>query len=139
MATATFQKFNAFTEALAEKVHNLQNDQLVLLLTNTAPTASGSSVTSDITQITYTNCSSRNLTVTSSAQTGGVYKLVIANTTLTATGGAVGPFRYVVVANSTPASGNLIGFYDYGTALTLNDGDSLNVNFDQTNGVLTLT
>ena len=89
---ATFNKFNAFAEAVAEKVHNLGSDQLTIALTNTAPT-SANAILTDITQITYTNLSSRNLTTTSSAQTSGVYKLVVSDLTLTSSGGSTGPFR----------------------------------------------
>jgi hypothetical protein len=134
---ATFNKFNAFVEALAEKVHNLGSDQLVVALTNTAPTSSNS-VLADITQISYTNLSSRNLTTTASSQTGGVYKLVIADITLNATG-SVGPFRYVVIYNGTAASGNLIGYFDYGSSLTLANGESLTIDFDGSNGLLQLS
>ena len=134
---AVFNKFNAFVEAVAEKVHNLGSDQLTLALTNTLPT-SANSVLADITQISYTNLSTRNLTTTASSQTGGLYKLVVSDITLTSTGGSTGPFRYVVVYNSTAAGGPLIGWYDYGTSWTLNSGESLAVDFDQTNGLLTL-
>ena len=134
---AVFNKFNAFVEAVAEKVHNLGSDQLTLALTNTLPT-SANSVLADITQISYTNLSTRNLTTTASSQTGGLYKLVVSDITLTSTGGSTGPFRYVVVYNSTAAGGPLIGWYDYGTSLTLNSGESLAVDFDQTNGLLPL-
>jgi len=132
---ATYNKFNAFVEALAEKVHNLGSDTLTVALTNTLPVAANSVLT-DITEISYTNCSSRNITTTSSSQTGGTYKLVLADLVLTASGGTVGPFRYVVVYNDTSASDNLIGWFDYGAALTLGDNETLTVNFDGTNGLL---
>jgi hypothetical protein len=118
-------------------VHNLGSDQLTLALTNTLPT-SANSVLADITQITYTNLSTRNLTTSASSQTGGLYKLVVNDITLTSTGGSTGPFRYIVVYNSTAAGGPLIGWYDYGTSLTLNSGESLAVDFDGTNGLLTI-
>jgi hypothetical protein len=138
MATSAFNKINSFTEAVAEKVHNLGSDTLELALTNTAPTASNT-ILANITQISYTNLNARNLTVTGSAQTGGVYKLTIADKTLTSTGGSTGPFRYVVLFNQTATNDELIGWYDYGSSITLGDGESLLVDFDDAAGVLTIT
>lgn len=137
---ASFNKFNAFVEHLAEKVHNLQTDALTVALTNTAPVATNS-VLGDLTPISYTNLSSRVLSVSASAQSAGVYKLTLDDLVLTASGGSVGPFRYVVIYNDTPTSpaDPLIGFYDYGAALTLADGESLTLDFDGTNGVLQIS
>jgi len=135
---AAFNKFNAFVEALAEKVHDLGSDQLTVALTASAnaPTASNA-VLADLTQISYTNLSSRNITTVSSAQTGGTYKLTLQDLVLSATG-TVATFRYVVIYNSTAAAGNLIGWYDYGSDVTLNNGETLTIDFDGTNGALTL-
>lgn len=129
-------KFNSFVEDLAEKVHNLGSDQLTVALTNSAPVATNT-VLADITEISYTNCSSRNITTSSSAQTSGTYKLTLADLVLTATG-SVGPFRYAVVYNSTAASGNLIGWADYGSSITLGTGETFTLDFDGTNGALTI-
>ena len=127
---ATFNKFNAFVEHVAEKVHNLGSDQLVVALTNSAPTASNS-VLADITQITYTNLSSRNITTSTSSQTSGLYKLVVNDLTLTASGGSVGPFRYIVVYNDTPTSpaDPLIGWYDYGSDITVAAGETFTLDW----------
>ena len=141
---ATFNKVNDFVK---NAVHNmdLESDQIVIALSNTAPgsessnpAADGNGVLANVTQVAYTNLSSRNVTTTSSTQTGGTYKLVLADITLTSTGGSTGPFRYVYLFNdtvTTPAD-PLIGYYDYGSSLTLNDGDSLTVDFSAANGVL---
>jgi hypothetical protein len=134
---AVFNKFDSFVEAVAEKLHDLGADQLVIALSNVAPIASNTQL-SNITQITYTNLSTRNLTRTSSSQTSGLYKLVIADITLTSTGGSTGPFRYITIYNDTSTNDLLIGWYDYGTSLTLNSGESLAVDFDGTNGLLTI-
>lgn len=138
---ATFNKFNAFVEHLSEKVHNLGSDTLTVALTASAnaPVATNSAL-ADLTQISYTNLSSRVLTTASSAQTSGTYKLVVNDLVLTASGGAVGPFRYVVVYNDTATSpaDALIGWYDYGSDITLQSGETLTLDFDGTNGLLTL-
>ena len=135
---ASFVKFQPFVEALAEKVHNLGSDQLAVALTNTAPNATDDML-ADITQISYTNLSSRNLTTSSSAQTSGTYKLVLADLVLSASGGSVGPFRYVVIYNDTATNDELIGYYDYGSSITLADGETLTIDFDNSNGVIQLT
>lgn len=133
----SFNKFNSFVEAVAEKVHNLGSDQLKVALTNTAPTAANSVLT-DITEISYTNISSRNVSTSSSSQSSGTYKLVCADLVLTASG-SVGPFRYVVLYNDTATNDELIGYYDYGSSITLTvSGETLTIDFDGTNGVLTI-
>jgi hypothetical protein len=133
---ATFNKLQPFVEALAEKKHNLGSDQLVIALTNTTPVATHA-VLADLTQISYTNLSSRNITTTSSAQTSGTYKLTLTDLVLTASG-AVGPFRYVYLYNDTATNDDLIGYYDYGSEVTLANGETFTIDFDGSNGVLTL-
>lgn len=141
---ATFNKVNDF---VVNAVHNmdLESDQIVVALSNTAPSSESSNPASDgngvlanVTQVAYTNLSSRNVTTTSSTQTSGTYKLVLTDITLTSSGGSTGPFRYVYIYNDTVATpaDPLIGYYDYGSALTLNDGDSLTVDFSAANGVI---
>jgi len=141
---ATFNKVNDF---VVNAVHNmdLESDQVVVALSNTAPgsessdpSTDGNGVLANVTEISYTNCSSRNVTTSSSTQTSGTYKLVLADITLNASGGNVGPFRYVYLYNDTVTSpaDPLIGYYDYGLSLTLNDGDSFTLDFSATNGAL---
>lgn len=135
---ATFNKFDAFVENVAEGVHNLGTHQLVIALTNSAPLASNT-VLANLTEISYTNLSTRNITTSTSAQTSGLYKLVLTDLVLTATG-AVGPFRYVTIYNDTPTSpaDPLIGWYDYGSSISLATGETLTIDFDAANGLLTL-
>lgn len=134
---ASLVKFNAFVADIANKVHNLGSDTLKVALTNTAPSATNA-ILSDITEISYTNCSSRTLTVSSSTQTSGTYACKIADLTLTASGGSVGAFRYVVFYNSTPVNGNLCWYYDYGSSITLASGESLVIDLDNSTGAITI-
>ena len=142
---ATFTKVNDFVEDVAEKVHNLGSDTLTVALSVTAPgsetsdpSADGNGVLANVTQIAYTNLSTRVITTTSSAQTSGTYKLTLTDLVLTASGGAVAAFRYIYIYNDTAASDQLIGYYDYGSNLTLNDGDTLTLDFSASNGFLTI-
>lgn len=134
---AAFNKINSFVEARNEKVHNLGSDSLVVALcaAANAPVA-GNTVLANLTQIAYTNLSSRALTVSASSQTSGTYKLVINDLVLTASGGSVAAFQYIVIYNDTATNDELIGWYDYGSALTLANGETLTIDFDGTNGVI---
>jgi hypothetical protein len=139
----TPQKFNAFSENIAEKVHKLDTDVLKLMLTNTAPVATNT-IKSDITEIGAGNgytAGGTALNVTASAQSSGTYKLVADDVTFTASGGSIGPFRYAVLYNDTQTSPAkpLIYWIDYGSSLTLNDGDSIVFDLDQAGGLLTIT
>lgn len=136
---ATFNKFNSFVEALAEKVHNLGSDDLKVTFTAAAnaPVATNT-VLSDLTQITLTYVDDQALTVSSSSQTDGTYKLVVADKVVTATGGTVGPFRYVVIYNDTATNDELIGWYDYGSEITLAAGETFTIDLNATNGLLQL-
>jgi len=138
---ASFVKVNKFVENAVHDM-DLASDQLAVALTNTAPGSESTNpagdsggVIANLTQISYSNCSSRNLTTSSSSQTGGTYKLVLADLTLTASG-TVGPFRYIYIFNDTVTGDPLIGYYDYGTSLTLNNGDTFTLDFSDTNGVI---
>lgn len=135
-----FNKFNAFVEDMAEKVHNLGADTLKVVLTNTAPAATNAQL-SEITQIANGNgytTGGATATISASAQTAGTYKLTLADVVFTATGGSMGPFRYAVLYNDTSTNDRLIGWWDYGSAVTLAEYDTFTVDFDATAGVLTL-
>lgn len=132
---ASFNKFNSFVEALSEGVHNLGADTLTIALTNSAP-AAANTVLANITEISYSNISSRVLTSVTSAQTGGTYTLDAADLVLTASG-TVPTFRYVALYNDTATSDELIGYYDYGSAVDLLNGETFTITFDAS-GILTL-
>ena len=139
---ATFNKFQAWTEHVTEGVHDHSADTLKVMLTNTAPVATNS-VKADLTEISAGNgyiAGGTQATVSSSAQTTGTYKLVLADVVFTASDGTIGPFRYAVLYNDTPTSpaDPLIGWWDYGSARTLQSGESFTVDFNASTGVFTL-
>lgn len=137
-----YNKFNQFVQDLANKVHNLGADTLKVMLSNTAPVATNA-VKTDITEIAAGNGYSAGgsaVTVTSSAQSGGTYKLMGNDVVFTASGGSIGPLRYAVLYNSTPVApaAPLIGYWDYGSSITLNNTETFTVAMDHVNGILSL-
>ena len=68
-----------------------------------------------------------------STRTGGTVTLTGISFTVTASSGTVGPFQYVAIYDDTPTTPNadpLIAWWDYASALTLNDGESFSVKFN---------
>lgn len=123
---ATYNKFQAWSDTMPEGA-NLATDQFTVALSNVAPVATNS-VLADITEISYTNLSSRNFTTASSSQTGGTYTLVLNDLVLTASG-AVGPFRYAVMFDNTLAGDPLVGWWDYGSSITMANAETFTVDF----------
>lgn len=138
---AAFGKYQTFIEEIFEGGHNLGTDTLKVALTNTAPTPASDTVWSTVVYPApaaangYT-AGGNTLTISSSAQSGGTYKQVIADSVFTATAGGIGPFRYAIIYNSSK-SNKVVGYYDYGSSITLsNAGDSFTVDFDPTTGMI---
>lgn len=137
---ATYNKFQAFVEHVNEGVHNFSSDAtctitVALTAAANAPVATNS-VLADLTQISYTNLSARVVSVSASAQSSGTYKLTLTDLVLTASG-AVATFRYVVLYNDDPTSpaDPLICWFDYGSDLTLANGETFTLDFDAANGL----
>ena len=127
---ATYNKFQCFVEDLAEKRHNLASDTLKVAFSNAAnaPSVSLDGVLADITAIATTNLDSVTLTVSSSSQTAGIYKLVVVDKLLTATGD-VPPFRYAIIYNDTATNKELICWFDYSSEVTLHANDTFTLDF----------
>ena len=130
MATSIYNKFYTLVEDMAEAKHNFQSDTLKVAFSNAsnAPSASADVKLADITTIVATNLGDVSLTVSSSTQTSGTYKLVVADKTLTATGD-VPAFRYAIIYNDTAANDELICYFDYGSEVTLHANDTFKLDF----------
>jgi len=142
---ATYNKFQDFVEQVLKAVHDLDGTHtLKVALTNTAPTATQVSldtVTNHPAPAAANGYTAGGNTLSPTlSETTGTAKLVLADSTFTASGGSLGPFRYVIIYNDTATSpaDALIAYYDYGSSITLADGETFTVDFDATNGFFTL-
>lgn len=126
-----YNKFNDFSEQLNKGVHQIGTHTFKLFLSNTSPSASNT-VLSDITQIAYTNLGGSAPTVTlAESETGGVTTVTAISLALTASTTAP-TFQYYGIYNDSATSPlkALVCWFDHGSAVTLNSGDSFNVKFN---------
>jgi hypothetical protein len=133
------QKIPDFAEQVLRGVHNFGAHVFKAALTNTVP-AAAAAVLADITQVTggaYV-AGGYVLDAVVLTETAGIAKVAIADEVITASGGAITNFRYAVVYNDTATNKPLIGYIDYGSTITLADGETLTLDFDASAGVLTL-
>lgn len=112
------------------------------MLTNVAPVATNS-VKADLTEISAGNgytAGGTQTTITTS-RSSGTFKAVGTDVVFTASGGTIGPFRYAVLYNDTATTPDdaLVAWWDYGSSITLNSGETFTVDFDATNGILQVT
>lgn len=130
---AAFTKFEAFSEHLAEKVHDLNADTLKVYLSNTAPNVATNTVKADLAEITAQNGYPSGGTDAQNAtsRTGGTTSITGVDIVFTGSGGSFGPFRYAVLYNDTPTSpaDPLIGYWDYGSSISVGDGETFTVDF----------
>lgn len=129
---AAYNKFNDFSEQLANGVQNFATDVYKVALSNTAPVATNT-ILSDITQIGAGNgyTSGGSTTTITLSETTGTTTVSGTQVVFTASGGSIGPFRYVVLYNDTTTSPSkpLVAWWDYGSSLTLADGETFTVKF----------
>lgn len=128
---ATVTKFQDFSEQLIRGVHDWDAHTFKVVLTNTAPSAANT-VLADITQIATGAGYPAGGTATTItlSETGGTTAVQGTPVTFTASGGPMGPFRYYALYNDTAASDNLVQFWDHGSEVTLPDGDSFEIKFN---------
>jgi hypothetical protein len=139
---ASFTKIDQFVEDLALGVHNLDADTLKVALSNQAPTVATDAVLNDISELGAGNgytAGGETVANNAASETSGVLTLSGDDVTFTATADSIGPFRYAYLYNDTPTSpaDPLIGVWDYGEEITLNEDESLLVDFGA--AILTVT
>lgn len=132
-------KFTSFATEVGLKSHQLNTDEIKAALTNTAPSA-GQTVFDSVTN--HPPPAAANGYTTGGHDTQNLFsagKLTGTDIVITATAGGIGPFRYVVLYNNTNGTKMLIGWYDYGSSITLAEGETFTIVFDGSNGILTIT
>ena len=132
---AAFEKYDQFAVDLAAGVHILTTagSLLKIALSNTAPTVATNALLSDAAEIAYTNCNlvAQQDTANIGSETpAGTWDVAGTDIIVTATG-AVATFQWVILWNDTPTSplDPLIGFWNYGSGVTLANGETFTVNF----------
>jgi hypothetical protein len=130
---ATYVKFQDFAEQLGKKIHDLNADTLKVYLSNTAPNVATHVKKGDLAEITPANGYPSGGTDIQNTytETSGTGTMVAVDVTFTASGGAFGPFRYSVVYNDTDVTfpDALVCYWDYGSSISCNDGESFKVDF----------
>jgi hypothetical protein len=136
---ASFNKINQFVADAANKVHNLSADDLRIYLSNTAATAGSTVYNTPADLVTSGGYTAGGATcaITSSTQSGGLYKLIITGPSWTATTG-FGPFEFAILYNNTAASKQLIGYWDYGSSLSVAASATFSITLDASNGTVEL-
>lgn len=131
--------YNKYTPAIEQLFEggNTGTVQWGIALANTINAADATFVagTTDLATGGGYTAGGNNVSTTSSAQTGGVHKLVIADPAIwTATTGFT--FRYAILVDKT---NNIpVGYWDYGSSQVVAAGETVFVDLDQTNGVFTM-
>jgi len=136
---AVFNKINILPTDILNKVHDFGADALTVALTTNAnaPVATNS-ILGNLTEIAYTNLSTRVIANNLVVQNTAIAELAADDLVLTASG-AVATFRWVTIYNDTPSApvNPLICYYDYGSDVTLANAETFTINF--ATNIFTLT
>ncbi len=130
---AAFVKYQDFVEQLGKGIHLLHaaGNTLKIALSNTAPNVATHAGLADITEIAAGNgyTAGGEDTQNDYTEAAGVGSCTGVDVVWTAAGGTIGPFRYVVLYNDTSTGDKLIGYWDYGSSITLQIGETFTTDF----------
>ena len=130
-----YNKFNDFVEQLGLGKHVLSaaGDVLKVYASNTTPDAALDTVKADLAEITAQNGYPAGGSDVQNgwSEASGTATLTAVDVVWTASGGSFGALRYIVLYNDTQTSpaDALIGWWDYGSAVTVNDAETFTVDF----------
>jgi hypothetical protein len=133
---ATYNKFNSWVEYMLGSEVDIFGtagstaDTLKAYLSNATPSASADLVKTDLAEITNQNGYTAPVSLANvGTRSSGTFTITATSFTVTASG-AVGPFQYVAVYDDTSASDALVCWFDYGSAVTLANGETFAVLFN---------
>lgn len=151
---ATYNKFDVFVQDLCYGSHVIKTvggNTFKLLLTNTSPNSADTVVdnsappaviksTSNATELSTGNGYTAGGTTigapTTASQSGGTFTFAAAQVVWTASSGTIGAFQYVALFNdstATSATRPPVAWWNYGSSITLNDGETFTVKFNNAN------
>ena len=140
---AVYNKFQDFVEQLCTGKHDFTAAGHVVkaFLTNELPLATDT-IKTDMVELGAGNgyTAGGEDAQNTLAEATGTATVTCTKIVWTASGGTIGPFRYPVAYNDTQTSpvDPLVGWWDYGSALTLNAGETFSLKFNnsETTGTL---
>ena len=134
MATSVYTKYTAGVESLLEGT-NVGTDVWKVALAATINLADTTFVagTTDLATAGGYTAGGNTCTTTSSSQTAGLFKLVLASPAIWTASGVGFTYRYAILYNST--LNVLIGSWDYGSSQVVTAGETVQIVLDATNGV----
>ena len=136
---ASFNKFNCFVADVSHALHDMMtgtSQVYKVYLTNTAPTASNTvyNTPADLSAANGYTAGGYPSEPSPARKARARFKFSgSTDPAWTAAGGSIGPFQFAVLYNATSATQPLIGWWDYGTAITLTNGNTFTVSLGPTN------
>lgn len=131
---ATFNKFQDFVEQVGKGVHQLHTGGHLLKVyaSNELPLAADT-MKADIAEITPENGYPSGGTDIQNdyVESGGTGTLTGVDVEWTASGGSFGPLQYIILYNddATSPADALVAWWDYGSSITINNGEKFTVDF----------
>lgn len=144
---AAYNKFNQFTLDLVNGVHDFDAHAFRVILSLTDVPTAADTIRANITEIAagngYTtggNPTPTGLTPTTSTSSGTAKVVFATDIVWTCVTAAMAGLRYASLYNDTPTSpaDPLIAWWDYGSTVTLQVGETFTWDTDQSAGVFTL-
>ena len=131
---ATYNKFTPSIENLFEDI-NAGSDSWSVKLGTAVNQAAGT-----FTEVANGNgytTGGNSAAVTTSSQTSGTFKLVLASPAVWTASGAGFTFQYAILTDTTTSTN--VAYWDYGSSQAVASGETVTVTLDPTNGVFQST